>query len=40
MESRFLHFEKDPDNRYATMQEMIDALREFRGRAFQSLTDQ
>jgi len=32
--------EKDPNNRYETMQEMIDALREFRGRAFQSLSDQ
>ncbi len=30
--------EKDPADRYQTMQEMIDALREFRGRAFRSMS--
>lgn len=30
--------EKDPANRYQTMAEMIDALRDFRSRVFQSLT--
>lgn len=30
--------EKDPKDRFQTMPEMIDALREFRSRAFQSLT--
>ena len=29
---------KDPRDRYQTMQELIDALRDFRGRAFQSLS--
>ncbi len=32
--------EKDPANRYQTMQEMIEALRDFRSQAFQSLTRQ
>ncbi len=32
--------EKDPANRYQTMLEMIDAMRDFRSRAFQSLTNQ
>lgn len=32
--------EKDPADRYQTMQEMIDTMRDFRSRAFQSLTDQ
>jgi len=31
--------QKDPQSRQQTMQEMIDALRDFRGRAIQSLTD-
>jgi serine/threonine protein kinase len=31
--------QKDPQQRFQTMQEMIDALRDFRSRAFQSLTD-
>jgi serine/threonine protein kinase len=30
--------EKSPDDRFQTMQELIDALRDFRSRAFQSLT--
>ncbi len=30
--------EKDPNDRFQTMQELIDTLREFRSRAFQSLT--
>lgn len=32
--------EKDPANRYQTMKEMITALREFRSRAFQSMSGQ
>lgn len=32
--------EKVPERRFQTMQEVVDALRDFRGRAFQSLTDQ
>ena len=31
--------EKEPADRYQTMAELIDALREFRSRAFQSMTD-
>jgi serine/threonine protein kinase len=31
--------EKNPDNRFPTMQKMIDHLREFRGRAIQSLSE-
>jgi len=30
--------EKSPDDRYQTMQKLVDALRDFRSRAFQSLT--
>lgn len=30
--------EKDPADRFQTMQELVDALRDFRSRAFQSLT--
>jgi serine/threonine-protein kinase len=32
--------QKDPTNRYQTMPELIDALRDFRSRAIQSLTDE
>ena len=31
--------EKNPNDRFQTMQEMVDALREFRGRAIQSLSE-
>lgn len=32
--------EKEPEDRYQTMPELIDALRDFRSRAIQSITDQ